>query len=122
MTPAERETLRREIDARRREAVPREPGEVDLPPPNRNGVVRHGTETAYCAPYNCRCKPCRAAGAAERKRRRHLMTPLKLALMRIGNTEAFTAIGDKPTAKELEIELHARMYYAIQVLRGEIDP
>jgi len=47
---------------------------------------------------------------------------LRMALRRIANTEAFTAIGEKPTAKELAVELHARMVYAIQVLRGEIEP
>jgi len=122
MTPEDREALRREIDARRRGLAPVDPGLVELPPLNGRVRVVHGSETAYCEPYNCRCKPCKTAAAAARRRRRHLQTPLRLALMRIGNTEAFTAIGDKPTAKELEIELHARMYYAMQVLRGEIDP
>lgn len=122
MTPAERNALRLQIDASRRARTPHDPGEVVLPALDGKVSVVHGTETAYDKPYNCRCKPCRAAAAAARRRRRHLMTPLKLALWRIANTEAFTEIGDNPGKKELEAELHARMYYALQVVRGEIDP
>lgn len=121
VTPEARNELRAAIDQRVRDAVRDEGGAVELPPLNGKVRVVHGTEGAYTN-YDCRCKPCREAAAYARHVRRNRQAPLRMALRRLGNLEAFTLLGETGDAQALRHELHARCLYAMQVLRGEIDP